>query len=168
MDNDLIEIAKVTGPKGLKGQMWITPYGESYERFRLYTHLIIGKQGETRKLLSCTPHKGKYLLTLEGITDINQVEKIRGESLYITRNQLENLGEDEYYWQDLLGMTVIDLQGQKLGEIVRIFNTGSNDVYVVDPVKQYYIPATKDVIREVSLEDRTIRIDSSLLEGLLD
>ncbi len=168
MSADLIEIAKVTGPKGLKGQMWVTPYGDSFERFRLYTHLIIGRQGEPRKVLSCSAHKNKYLLTIEGMTDISQVEGIRGESLYISREQLEETGPDEYYWHDLLGMTVKDMQGRILGDLVRIFNTGSNDVYVVDAVKQYYIPATKDVIRDVSLEERVITIDASLLEDILD
>ncbi len=168
MNTDLIEIAKVTGPKGLKGQMWIAPYGDSFQRFRLYSHLIIGKQGEPRKVLSCSAYKNKYLLALEGITDISQVEDIRGESLYISRDQLEEPGPDEYYWHDLLGMTVKDTQGRVLGDLIRIFNAGSNDVYVVDAVKQYYIPATKDVIREVSMEKRVMVIDAALLEDLLD
>lgn len=168
MDTDLIEIARVSSPKGLKGQMWITPYGDSIETFRLYSHLIIGKQGETRKILSCSAHKNKYLLTLEGITDISQVEDLRGEALYISRDQLEEPGPEEYYWHDLLGMTVTDMHGRVLGDLVRIFNTGSNDVYVVDEVKQYYIPATKEVIREVSMDKRIMVIDASLLEGLLD
>jgi 16S rRNA processing protein RimM len=168
MEHDLIEIARVTGPKGLKGKMWITPYGDSFERFRHYSHLRIGKQGEPRKVLSLFRHKGKYLASLEGITDIEQVEDIRGESLYISREQLEPLGEDEYYWHDLIGMTVVDMEGRELGTVVKIFSTGSNDVYVVDPVKQYYIPATTDVIREICPEKKTIVIEAELLEDILD
>lgn len=168
MEHDLIEIAKITGPKGLKGMMWITPYGDSFERFRQYSHLRIGKRGEPRKVLGLSGHKKKYLLSLEGITDIGEVEAVRGESLYISREQLEPLGEDEYYWHDLIGMTVIDTQGRELGKVVKIFSTGSNDVYVVDPVKQYYIPATTDVVREVSPEKMTIVIDETLLEDILD
>ncbi len=168
MKHDLIEIARITGPKGLKGKMWITPYGDSFERFRHYTHLRIGRQGEPRKILGLSRHKGRYLLDLEGITDIGQVEAVKGEPLYITREQLEPLGEDEYYWHDLIGMRVVDTQGKELGKVVKIFSTGSNDVYVVDPVKQYYIPATTDVIREVSLEKKIIVIDAELLEDILD
>ncbi len=168
MERDLIEIARITGPKGLKGKMWITPYGESFERFRHYSHLRIGKQGEPRKVLSLSRHKGKYLLGLEGITDIGRVEAVKGESLYISRDQLEPPAEDEYYWHDLIGMTVIDTQGRELGKVVRIFSTGSNDVYVVNPVKQYYIPATTDVVKEISLEKKIIAIDAELLEDILD
>ncbi len=96
------------------------------------------------------------------------MEPLKGETLYIKREQLEEPEEDEYYWRDLMGLKVMDTQGTVLGEIVDIFSTGSNDVYVVDKSKQYYIPATKDVIKEISLEKGCITIDASLLEGLLD
>lgn len=168
MEHDLIEIARVGGPKGLKGQMWITPYGDSFERFRSYSHLRIGKTGQRRKVLSCSRHKGRYLLSLEGISDRGQAEGIAGQTLFIERSQLEKPGEGEYYWHDLLGMTVRDLTGRELGKVVRIFNAGSSDVYVVDEEKEHYIPATADVIREISLDTGTMVIDSSLLEGLLD
>lgn len=168
MEKDLIEIARIKGPHGLKGKMWIIPYGDSFERFSGYTHLIIGNQGVQRKLLSCTQRKGKYIIELEGITHIDLVDKIKNESIYVKREQLEQLQDDEYYWNDLLGMHVVDTDGKALGELVNIFPTGSNDVFVVDKVKQFYIPVTKDVIKEISLEKRTIVVDTSLLEGLLE
>ncbi len=168
MDNDLIEIARITGPNGLKGKMWIAPFGDSFETFSAYTHLIVGNQGTPRKLVSCVQRKGKYIIELEGITHIDHVEHIKGESLFVTRDQLADLGEDEYYYSELLGMRVVDTQGRVLGELVNIFSTGSNDVFVVDNVKQYYIPATKDVITEISIHEGTIVVDSSLLEGLLE
>ena len=130
--------------------------------------IIIGKQGALRKVLSCTARKGGYVVELEGITHIEQVECIRGENLFITREQLGDLDEDEYYWTDLLGMKVVDMQGIELGEVVNIFSTGSNDVFVVDKDKQYYIPSTKDVVREILVEDGRIVVDTSLLEDLLE
>jgi 16S rRNA processing protein RimM len=168
MDQDLIEIGRIHGPKGLKGLMWITPYGDSCERFQSYSHLVIGIPGEKRKLLSCSQHKGKYLIALEGITDRVQVEECKGQPLFIHKSQLEKPGDDEYYWHDLIGMTVQDQEGRVLGKVMKIFSTGSNDVYVVDEEKEYYIPATSDVVRDVSLEKGIILIDASLLEGLLD
>ena len=148
--------------------MWITPYGDSFETFSAYTHLIVGNQGTSRKLISCAQRKGRYIIELEGITHIDQVESIKGETLFVTRDQLGDLKEDEYYWSDLLGMHVVDTQGKVLGEVVKIFPTGSNDVFVVDRIKQYYIPATNDVIIEISTQDKIIVVDTSLLEGLLD
>jgi 16S rRNA processing protein RimM len=168
MKRDLVEIARVHGPHGLKGKMRITPYGDSFERFQTYSHLIIGYNGTPIKMLSSVQKKGFYIVELEGFTDISQIESIKGETIFVTRDQLGELGEDEYYWRDIIGLKVLDLKGRDLGEVVDIFPTGCNDVYVVDREKQYLIPATKDVIREISLEKGSITIDAALLEGLLD
>ncbi|MBN2297454.1 MAG: 16S rRNA processing protein RimM [Deltaproteobacteria bacterium] len=168
MKTDLIEIARIKGPNGLKGKMWITPYGDSFEAFSRYTHLIVGKQGSPRKMTWCAQRKGSYIIQLEGITSIDQAESIKGESLFIARKQLEKTEDNEYYWCDLIGMSVVDTKGSVLGDLIKIFRTGSNDVYVVDSVKQYYIPATKDVVKEISMERRKIVIDTSLIEDLLD
>jgi len=168
MNTDLIEIARIKGPNGLKGRMWITPYGDSFEAFSRYTHLIVGKQRLRRRLVWCVQRKNGYIIELEGITSIDQAEKVKGETLYISREQLTKTDDDEYYWCDLLGMSVVDIQGRVIGDLIKIFPTGSNDVYVVDPIKQYYIPATADVVKEISLARRQIVIDTSLIEDLLD
>ena len=165
---DLIEIARISGPHGLKGKIKIIPFGDSFKRFLRYTHLILGKNSSPLEILSAQNRRSFYIIELAGFTNISQVEPLKGETLFIKREQLEEPAEDEYYWRDLLGLKVIDTQGAVLGEIVDIFSTGSNDVYVVDKSKQYLIPATKDVIKEISLEKGCITIDASLLEGLLD
>ena len=165
---DLIEIARISGPHGLKGKIKIIPFGDSFKRFLRYTHLILGKNSSPLEILSAQNRRSFYIIELAGFTHISQVEPLKGETLFIKRDQLEEPAEDEYYWRDLLGLKVLDTQGAVLGEIVDIFSTGSNDVYVVDKSKQYLIPATKDVIKEISLEKGCITIDASLLEGLLD
>jgi 16S rRNA processing protein RimM len=165
---DLIEIARISGPHGLKGKIKIIPFGDSFKSFLSYSHLIIGNNGSPVEILSAQDRRSFYIIELAGFTNISQVEPLKGETLFIKREQLEEPADDEYYWRDLMGLRVIDTQGAVLGEIVDIFSTGSNDVYVVDKSKQYYIPATKDVIKEISLEKGCITIDASLLEGLLD
>ncbi len=165
---DLIEIARISGPHGLKGKIKIIPFGDSFKRFLRYTHLILGKNSQPLEILSAQNRRSFYIIELAGFTHISQVEPLKGETLFIKREQLEEPEEDEYYWRDLLGLKVIDTHGAVLGEIVDIFSTGSNDVYVVDKSKQYLIPATKDVIKEISLEKGCITIDASLLEDLLD
>jgi 16S rRNA processing protein RimM len=165
---DLIEIARISGPHGLKGKIKIIPFGDSFKRFLSYTHLIIGKNGSPIEILGAQDRRSFYIIEIAGFTSISQVEPFKGETLYIKREQLEEPKEDEYYWRDLMGLKVMDAQGTLLGEVVDIFSTGSNDVYVVDKTKQYYIPATRDVIKEISLDKGCITIDASLLEGLLD
>lgn len=166
--DDLVEIARIQGPHGLKGKMRITPFGDSFEQFKTYSHLIIGPEGCPVKVLSSEQKRNSYIIALEGHVSIDQVEKLKGVTLYVRREQLGEPAENEYYWRDIIGLKVLDLDGRELGEVVDIFGTGSNDVYVVDRVKQYLIPATRDVVKEISLENRTMTIDASLLEGLLD
>ena len=168
MGDDLIEIARVKGHRGLKGQIWLTPYGESFELFAQYTYLIIGPSHTCYKMLSCIQHKGRYAVELEGVEDANQAEELKGQGVYVKRQWLPPLEKDEYYWHDLIGMQVVTINGRELGTVVNIFRTGSNDVYVVDEKKQYLIPATADVIKEVSLEKKVMTIDSSSIEEILE
>lgn len=162
---DLIAIASVKAPNGLKGKMWITPYGEIFNR---YENLIIGRSGKPLKLLSCEKRRKGYVIALEGITDVSRVEQIKGETLYIRSEWLPETEKDEYYWCDLIGLRVVDTMGNVLGELVNIFPTGAHDVYVVNEVKQYLIPAVKDVVKEISVKEGVIVVDASFLMGLLD
>jgi len=165
---DLVEIAKISGPHGLKGRIKITPYCDSFEGFKKYSHLIIGRDGEPMEVTQAENRGKFYIIALEGVASIAQVEPLRGQTLYVRREQLGSTAQDEYYWRDLMGLKVLDEEGGTLGEIVDIFSTGSNDVYVVDSQKQYYIPATKDAVKEISLEKGYIVIDRTILEDLLD
>lgn len=164
-NKDLIAIARVKAPSGLKGKMWITPLGEGLFQ---YDNLIISTYDKPVKLLSVEKRRHGFVIALEGITDISQVERIKGAELFIKRAWLPELDEGEYYWADLIGLRVKDLSGRVLGEIVNIFRTGANDVYVVDERKQYYIPAIKDVVKVISIARGEMVIDSAPLEGLLD
>jgi 16S rRNA processing protein RimM len=108
------------------------------------------------------------VLKLEGIDDANTAESLRDQNLAIPVSELAQLPPDSYYQHDILGLMVITLDGQKLGSIVDIIVTGSNDVYVikVPDGSQVLIPAIKDVIKQVDLIRRTMYIDP--LPGLLD
>lgn len=166
--SDLVEIARISGPHGLKGLIKIIPFSGSFDDFIKYTHLIIGTEGIAIEVLGALNRGKFYIIELKGFTHISQVEPLKGETVYVRRSQLQETVENEFYWRDLIGLTVIDTEGKTLGELINIFSTGSNDVYVVDRKRQYYIPATKDVIKDISLADGIMVIDASLLEGLLD
>ena len=107
-------------------------------------------------------------MQLEGITDISQVEQFKGQNVYISRELLPEISDDEFYWDDLIGMRVIDIKGRELGEIVSIIPTGSNDVFVVDKIKQHMIPWIEGVVKEISLEKNIMSVDIERLEEILD
>lgn len=166
--SDLVEIARITGPHGLKGRLRVTPLGGSSEQLLRYSHLIIGLTGTPLRLLSVEQRKGSAVIALEGLDHVSQAERLAGEILYVHRDQLPVLADDEFYWRDMLGLMVVDMQGNELGPVVRVFSTGSNDVLEVDSEKRHLIPVTKDVVREISLGKGCIVIDAGLMDGLLD
>jgi 16S rRNA processing protein RimM len=110
---------------------------------------------------------GKFLfLELDGISNIEKASELVGSKLLLPRELMGALLEDEYYWQDIIGLDVYSEDGCRLGRIESIFPTGSNDVYVCRGVeKEILIPAIADVIVRISLEEHKMII--RLSEGLL-
>ena len=165
MGHDVLAVGRVKAPNGLKGKMWITPLGDEFNQYNQY---IIGEAGISRKLISLEKRKNGFVIQLEGITDISQVEQLKGQNVYISRKLLPEIPDDEFYWDDLIGMRVIDIKGRELGEIVSIIPTGSNDVFVVDKIKQHMIPWIEGVVKEISLETNIMSVDIESLEEILD
>jgi len=110
----------------------------------------------------------KYaLVSFCGINDPETAFKYRGAILGTDRGPLPVLKEEEYFYEQLIGLTVCTTEGTVIGCVSEIFETGSNDVYVVNgPDREYLIPAIHDVIKEIRLEKGRIIIHP--LEGLLD
>ena len=107
------------------------------------------------------------ILTLKPFDNINQVLHLVGREIYADRAALPELPSDEFYWSDLLGLQVVTADGEGLGELVDIIETGSNDVYVVKKNgREVLVPALEDVVMSVDLAGG--RMTVSLPEGLLD
>lgn len=112
-------------------------------------------------------HKNMVLLKIKGINDMNQAEKCKGLYLKIHRKDAIKLPKDTYFIADLLGLEVYTDEGVLLGKVDDIYNTGSNDIYVVkdDLGKQILLPGTKEVLKEISLEKEKIVVH--LIKGLI-
>jgi 16S rRNA processing protein RimM len=111
--------------------------------------------------------KNMVLLKLEGIDKIEDAENLRNSYLEIDRKDGKQLDKNEYYIVDLLGMEVYTDEGTLLGRLDDIYNTGSNDIYVVKDElgKQVLLPAISDVIKDINIEEKKITVH--LLKGLL-
>jgi len=109
---------------------------------------------------------GKFLfLEFEGIINVEAASDLVGSKLLLPRECLQKLPEDEYYWQDIIGLDVYSDDGCRLGKIEAIFPTGSNDVYVCkEGKKEVLIPAIAEVIVEIDLTEKKMIV--KLLEGL--
>lgn len=111
-------------------------------------------------------HKQFDLLTFAEITDINEAEQYKGGHLQVTKQQQMPLDEGDYYYRQIIGLQVFSLEGELLGVISEIMQTGANDVWVVKRAngKEILLPAIKSVIQKIDLESQCVTVD--WLEGL--
>ena len=168
---DLIPVGRIIGSHGVRGLARFHSWSGNPDSISVGSFLTIRMTGGTLreyKVRSLTPHSGKFLLGLDGLNDISQVQEIAGSEVCLKRCQLPETEEDEYYWCDLIGIRVITDDGRDIGSITDIFETGSNDVYVVkgDDGRERLIPAIADVVSKIDTRAGTMIITP--LEGLLE
>ncbi len=167
---ELVLVGKIVGTHGIKGLLKIYSYSGSIQSLQSAGIVFLkDKKGVLSEhvIRTVAGHAGGFILGLGDFADVNQVLPLNSSELYVKQSQLPAPDEDEYYWRDLIGLTVVTDQGVKLGTLAEIFETGSNDIYVVrSESKEYLIPAIADVITLVDLPGKKMIITP--LEGLLD
>ena len=174
---DLFQVGAVTSTHGLRGEVKVYPTTDDPARYQKLKEVILdnGKEQLTLKIEHASLEvagvkffKNQVILKFREFNHINEVEKYKGARLYVTRENALELGEDEYYFADLAGLRVETQEGQVLGTVKDILQTGANDVYVIDREKQkaLLIPAIKDCVKQIDLEAGRMVI--CLLPGLLE
>jgi len=118
------------------------------------------------EIVDARPQGRKQLLLLKGISDRNLAETLPGSDLLLEKSSLPDLEPDTYYWSDIVGMSVISVDGRHIGTVTSLIETGSNDVYVVQTqdADEILIPAIASVVLEIDLNRKIMRVD--LPEGL--
>lgn len=169
--NELIAIGKISGTHGIKGQLKLYSYSGNMESLLSATVVKLKKVDDSKfqsfAITAVKPHTACFIVTLQGFDNINQVLHLVGSEVFLTRGQFPETEAGEYYWRDLIGLNVITLDGVELGKLSDIFETGSNDIYVVKQgKKEYLIPAIESVINNIDLSSGVMTITP--LDGLLD
>jgi 16S rRNA processing protein RimM len=166
----LITIGKVVKPFGVKGEMKIEPMTDFPERFKeLHRVYLVSPAG---KEVSCEVKAVRYAggapyLLFAGYDSPEKAKEINGWLIQVPQEEAVPLPEGSYYWFELTGMEVVSETGEKLGTITDVFATGSNDVYVMKRGgKEVYIPATKEVIKQVDRKSKRMVIH--LVDGLME
>jgi len=113
------------------------------------------------------PHKKQLLVHFAGVDSINQAEKWIGAVVCVAETHLPPLGENEYYYYQVVGMEVFDTKGARIGTIARLWPTAGGDLYVVeDGEKEYLVPVVKEIIAKIDFDAGRVIIDPP--EGLLE
>lgn len=155
---------------GIRGDMLLDVMTDFPDRLKPGTKIFLGDKKIPLKITRRRPHNEGLLLGFEGISNAEQTARYRAQVAYVLAEDRPVLPEGEYYHHQILGMQVVDEDGTALGVISEIIETGANDVYVIrsegTPAREILIPALKQVLLDVNLETRTMRVH--LLPGLVD
>jgi 16S rRNA processing protein RimM len=167
----MVLVGRITGAHGIRGSLKIHSFAESDSVYRPGEGMRLAlPDGTTRTLIVdwVRPHGRGLLMGLESITDRTGAEQLAGADLFVSRQSLPPLAADTYYWFELVGLTVYDTSGTRLGRLVSVIPTPGNDVYVVrgpdGPSPEILLPAIGDVILRVDLDQKTMIVDPP--EGL--
>lgn len=165
---DLLQVGAITQTHGIRGEVKVFPLTDDVGRFKKGISLILdlGRSRLDLEVETVKFFKQFVILKFKGIDNINDIERYKRRSLFVTREDAVELEEDEYYIADLIGMDVITDEGEE-GKLVDVIETGANEVYVVefDKYGEVLIPAIHDCILEVDIEAMSMKVH--LLEGLV-
>ena len=156
-------------PHGIRGELRVLPVTDEPDRFSLLDEVIVAlknKPPAVFKISSARLHGGMVILKIEGVDDRGAASAFIGGVIKIPESSALPLGDDEYYFRDLLGMEVFTEDGERLGAIADVLRTGANDVYSVETAdkKNILIPAIKSCVLSVSVREKKMTV--RLMEGL--
>ncbi|MDT8320758.1 MAG: ribosome maturation factor RimM [Xanthomonadales bacterium] len=153
-------VGHVSGVQGLKGWVRVHSLTDPREAIWEYQPWLLGVELEAVHILQARKHGKHLLVLLENIDGREQAEALIGQSIAVYRDELPELGEDEFYWLDLIGLAVQLDDGRELGVIDRMLATGANDVMVVRGDKERLIPfVTGQYVKKVDLEAGAVVVD---------
>ena len=165
---EFLQVGVISSTHGIRGEVKVYPTTDDAARFKKLKKVLLdtGKERMELEVQSVKFFKQFVILKFKDIDNINDIEKYKGRSLLVPREDAVELGENEYYIADLIGMEVFAGE-ERFGVLRDVMETGANEVYVIDSEKhgEVLVPAIRDCILDVDVENHTMVI--RLLDGLL-
>lgn len=167
---DKLQVGIIASTHGLKGEVKVYPTTDDSGRFQDLKEVILETDGKEMllRIEGVKFFKKFVILKFKSINTIEEVEKYKGKSLYVTRENAVKLEQNEYFIADLIGLQVVDEEENKLGILRDVIQTGANDVYEVALTAggEVLIPAIQQCILRVDMEEGSMKVH--LLEGLME
>lgn len=166
---ELVAVAKVARPRGIKGEViadLLTDFPERFDGLETVTAVM---PDTGRRELTIERHwlqSGRIVLKFVGIDSIEEAETIRNAEICVFESEAVELEEGEFYDWDLAGCSVETVEGETIGTVREIMRTGGPEILVVDGAKELLIPFAEAICVEVDIDNKLIRIDPP--EGLLE
>ncbi|WP_349948087.1 ribosome maturation factor RimM [Lacrimispora sp. BS-2] len=169
MEN-LLRVGVISSTHGVRGEVKVYPTTDDVNRFNSLKNVILdtGKEHMDLEIQGVKFFKNMVILKFKGYDSIDDIEKYKGKDLLITRDQAVELGPDENFIVDLIGLRVVTEDGKEFGTLTDVIKTGANDVYEVKTAegKEVLLPAIKECVLNVDLRSGIVTVH--IMDGLLD
>jgi len=166
---DLVAVAKVVRPRGLKGELFASVLTDFPDRFEGLREIIVVPRSGTPEHVRIEDFRfqnDRLLLKIEGIDSVDSAERLRDAEICVLESDAVALEEDEFFDWQLTGCRVETLEGAPLGSVREIMRTGGTELLVVDGERELLIPFVDSICPVVDVQNRIIRVDPP--EGLLE
>lgn len=164
------QVGVITSTHGVRGEVKVFPTTDDVRRFKRLKEVLLdtGKEEILLEIEGVKFFKQLVILKFKGYDTINEIEKFRQKSLYVTRDNAVGLRKDEYFIADLVGLKVLDEEEKEIGVLKNVVQTGANDVYEIamKDGRELLLPAIKQCVLQVKVEEGFMKVH--ILEGLLD
>ncbi len=154
-------MGRIAAPFGVKGWVRVQPYGEDPAALGDVGAWQIGCGAERRRyrIEAVQDHGNALIAKLDGIDDRDAASALRGREISVARSELPATAENEFYWNDLIGLAAVNREGCELGRVTGLLETGAHDVLVVRGRREHLIPFVAAFIGRVDLDGGTIEVD---------
>ncbi|MCY6959504.1 ribosome maturation factor RimM [Clostridium brassicae] len=151
-----LTVGKIINTHGVRGEVKVKSTTDDVKRFKKLKEAYI--DGEEIKVIGCKFQPDKVILKIEGIDSMDDAERLKNKLIQVKRENAIKLPKDTYFAVDIIDCEVYEETGKKLGKVDEIIYTGSNDVYWVKGENEVLIPALKDIILNIDINNKKIII----------
>lgn len=154
-------------PHGVQGEIIMDLHTDFPERIQTGRRVYVGEKHEVFTIGAVRPHADGLLVKISGFDTPETAGRFRNQWVYVQSSEVPALPEGKFYKHELIGLTVMTDENDKLGILNEVLETGANDVYVVvnEDGKEFLLPAIADVILDVNMADRVVKVH--LIDGLI-
>ncbi len=172
--DDLIQVGHVTGAYGLRGAIRVTPYSlDADALLNVKTWWLDKPSLRAVKVRTAKFHSGDVTATLVDLSERDLAEALKGATVQVSRADFPALTEDEYYWTDLIGMDVVNLEGEALGKVTDMMHNGAQSILRITPapavdapldakVEERMVPFVDQFVKTVDQNAKLITLDWGL------
>ena len=167
---EFLQVEVISSTHGVRGEVKVFPTTDDVKRYSKLKEVLLGEgyDAPVLHIEGVKYQKNMVIVKFKEYSSLNDVEKLKGKQLFVTRKNAVKLSKDEYFVADLIGMKVVDETKNIYGVLRDVMPTGANDVYIIDldDGKELLLPAIKDCILNVDFDEGIIKIH--ILDGLLE